>query len=436
MYKLINGCVVICIFIAKIKIDMQAEIITIGDEILIGQILDTNSKWIAKELNKIGITVYQITSIQDNKEHILKALKEAQNNADIVIITGGLGPTNDDITKYTLTEYFEDTLVLNNEIVEHIKTLFAKINYPFTEINKNQALMPKSCIPLKNELGTAAGMWFENKNKVVIVMPGVPYEMRGLMTKKVLPKLKKTYKLKFILHKTIQTYGMGESVLAEKIESWENNLPSFIKLAYLPSFGKVRLRLSAKGNNKQELEDKVNNEAKKLLKIIPEIISGFEDSETIEAQIGNLLTKNKQTIATAESCTGGNIAHKITLVPGSSAYFIGSMVSYNVAIKINELNIDKRLIEKHSVVSAEVASAMAKSIQHKFKTDYAIATTGNAGPTTDTTDKTVGTVFIAVATPNNIITKEFYFGKPREKVIERTTNKALEMLKKEILKKD
>ncbi len=415
---------------------MQAEIITIGDEILIGQILDTNSKWIAKELNKIGITVYQITSIQDNKEHILKALKEAQNNADIVIITGGLGPTNDDITKYTLTEYFEDTLVLNNEIVEHIKTLFAKINYPFTEINKNQALMPKSCIPLKNELGTAAGMWFENKNKVVIVMPGVPYEMRGLMTKKVLPKLKKTYKLKFILHKTIQTYGMGESVLAEKIESWENNLPSFIKLAYLPSFGKVRLRLSAKGNNKQELEDKVNNEAKKLLKIIPEIISGFEDSETIEAQIGNLLTKNKQTIATAESCTGGNIAHKITLVPGSSAYFIGSMVSYNVAIKINELNIDKRLIEKHSVVSAEVASAMAKSIQHKFKTDYAIATTGNAGPTTDTTDKTVGTVFIAVATPNNIITKEFYFGKPREKVIERTTNKALEMLKKEILKKD
>ena len=415
---------------------MQAEIITIGDEILIGQILDTNSKWIAKELNKIGITVYQITSIQDNKEHILKALKEAQNNADIVIITGGLGPTNDDITKYTLTEYFEDTLVLNNEIVEHIKTLFAKINYPFTEINKNQALMPKSCIPLKNELGTAAGMWFENKNKVVIVMPGVPYEMRGLMTKKVLPKLKKTYKLKFILHKTIQTYGMGESVLAEKIESWENNLPSFIKLAYLPSFGKVRLRLSAKGNNKQELEDKVNNEAKKLLKIIPEIISGFEDSETIEAQIGNLLTKNKQTIATAESCTGGNIAHKITLVPGSSAYFIGSMVSYNVAIKINELNIDKRLIEKHSVVSAEVASAMAKSIQHKFKTDYAIANTGNAGPTTDTTDKTVGTVFIAVATPNNIITKEFYFGKPREKVIERTTNKALEMLKKEILKKD
>jgi nicotinamide-nucleotide amidase len=415
---------------------MQAEIITIGDEILIGQILDSNSKWIAQELNKIGVSVYQITSIQDNKQHILKALKEAQNNADIVIITGGLGPTNDDITKYTLTEYFNDTLVLNEEIVQHIKLLFSKINYPFTEVNKNQALVPKSCIPLKNELGTAPGMWFQKKNKVVVSLPGVPYEMKELMTKEVLPRLKNTFKLKFIFHKTIQTYGMGESVLAEKIENWENSLPSFIKLAYLPSFGRVRLRLSAKGTNQQELEKKVNGEAKKLLKIIPDIITGFEESETIETAIGKLLTTKKQTIATAESCTGGNIAHKITLVPGSSAYFIGSIVSYNVSVKLNELNIDKELIEKFSVVSVEVASAMAKSIQQKFKTDYAIATTGNAGPTTDKTDKTVGTVFIAIATPKAIITKEFYFGKPREKVIERATNKALEMLKKEILKKD
>jgi nicotinamide-nucleotide amidase len=415
---------------------MQAEIITIGDEILIGQILDSNSKWIAEELNKIGISVYQITSIQDNKEHILKALKEAQNNADIVIITGGLGPTKDDITKHTLTEYFNDTLVLNDAIVEHIKKMFSKINYPFTEVNKNQALIPKKCIPLKNELGTAAGMWFYQNNKVVISLPGVPYEMKGLMKNEVLPKLKKTFKLNFIVHKTIQTYGMGESILAAKIEKWEDNLPDFIKLAYLPSFGKVRLRLSAKGKNKKELELKVKNEVKKLLKLIPDIVTGFDDSETLEAVIGKLLIKNEQTISTAESCTGGNIAHKITSVPGSSAYFIGSIVSYNVNIKINELKINKELIEKYSVVSEEVATAMAKAIQQKFKTDYAIATTGNAGPTTDKTDTTVGTVFIAVATPKTIITKEFYFGKPREKVIERASNKALEMLRKEILKKD
>ncbi|MCF6182417.1 competence/damage-inducible protein A [Lutibacter sp.] len=415
---------------------MQAEIITIGDEILIGQILDSNSKWIAEELNKIGISAYQIISIQDNKEHILKALKEAQNNVDIVIITGGLGPTKDDITKHTLTEYFKDTLVLNKAIVEHIKKMFAKIDYPFTEVNKNQALLPKKCIPLKNELGTAAGMWFYQNKKVVISLPGVPYEMKGLMKNKVLPKLKKTFKLNFIIHKTIQTYGMGESVLAAKIEKWEDNLPNNIKLAYLPSFGRVRLRLSAKGENKKELENQVENEVKKLLKLIPDIVVGFDDSETIEVAIGKLLAKNKQTIATAESCTGGNIAHKITLVPGSSAYFIGAIVSYNVRIKINELNIDSELIEKYSVVSKEVATAMAKAIQQKFKTDYAIATTGNAGPTTDKTDTTVGTVFIAIATPKGVITKEFYFGKPREKVIERTSNKALEMLKQEILKKD
>jgi len=415
---------------------MQAEIITIGDEILIGQILDSNSKWIAEELNKIGVSVYQITSIQDDKQHILKALKEAQNNADIVIITGGLGPTKDDITKHTLIEYFNDSLVLKTEIVQHIKTMFAKINYPFTEVNKNQALVPKKCIALKNELGTAPGMWFQQKNKVVVSLPGVPYEMKALMAKKVLPKLKETYQLKYILHKTIQTYGLGESVLAAKIEDWENTLPKFIKLAYLPSFGRVRLRLSAKGENKKELEKTVNNEVKKLLKLIPEVIVGLEDSETIEVAIGKLLTKKKQSIATAESCTGGNIAHKITTVPGSSAYFIGSIVSYNVNIKINELNIDTELIEKYSVVSAEVAEAMSKSIQQKFKTDYAIATTGNAGPTTDKTDTTVGVVFISIATPKNVITKEFYFGKPREKVIERTTNKALELLKVEILKKE
>lgn len=413
---------------------MQAEIITIGDEILIGQILDTNSKWLASQLNAIGVSVYQITSIQDQKEHILKALKEAQLNCDIVILTGGLGPTKDDITKLTLAAYFNDHLILNKEIEQHIKNLFAKMNYPFTEINRNQAMVPSTCLPIKNEFGTAPGMWFESEGKVVVSLPGVPYEMKGLVESTILAKLTNTFKLPYIVHKTILTYGMGESMLAEKIEHWENNLPSFIKLAYLPSFGKVRLRLTAKGTDKNKLENETAEQINKLSKIIGDIIIGYEENETLEASIGNLLTQKKQTIATAESCTGGNIAKLITSIPGASRYFMGSIVAYQAAIKISELNVKSDLIEKYSVVSSQVAEAMAVGIQKKYNATYAIATTGNAGPTTDVTDKTVGTVYIAIATPNTVISEEFYFGKPREKVIERTSNKALEMLKKEILK--
>lgn len=413
---------------------MQAEIITIGDEILIGQILDSNSKWMAEELNKIGVSVYQITSIQDDRQHILKAVKEAQSNVDIVIITGGLGPTKDDITKLTLAEYFNDTLVLKEEIAAHIEQLFAKINYPFTEINRNQALVPSTCIPLKNEFGTAPGMWFCHKNKVVVSLPGVPFEMKGLMSQTVLPKLKETYHLPFILHKTITTYGMGESMVAARIEDWETHLPHFIKLAYLPSFGSVRLRLSAKGATMEMLSMGISKEMDKLVKLIPDIIVGFDESETIEVAIGKLLTEKKQTLALAESCTGGNIANLITSVPGASNYFVGGIVAYNKTIKIKELNVDEKIIAKNTVVSSQVAEAMAKSIKKKYKTDYAIATTGNAGPTADETDKTVGTVFIAVATPTTVFSEEFFFGKPREKVIGRASNKALELLRKEILK--
>jgi len=413
---------------------MQAEIITIGDEILIGQILDTNSKWIAEELNKIGISVYQITSVQDDRQHILKALKEAQSNADIVIITGGLGPTKDDITKLTLADYFKDTLVLNDEIVKHIEQLFAKINYPFTEVNRNQALVPSTCIPLKNEFGTAPGMWFGNDNKVVVSLPGVPVEMKGLMSQSVLPKLQATFKLPFILHKTVITYGMGESMLAAKIEDWENNLPAFVKLAYLPSFGTVRLRLSAKGATNEMLEKAVSHEMEKLAKLIPDIIVGFEENETIEVVIGQLLTDKKRTLALAESCTGGNIAKLITSVAGASNYFVGGIVAYSKMVKMMELNVSEKTIAENTVVSARTAEAMARGIQQKYQTDYAIATTGNAGPTTDETDKTVGTVFIAIATPTTVFSEEFFFGKPREKVIARASNKALELLRKEILK--
>ena len=413
---------------------MHAEIITIGDEILIGQITDTNSKWIAEELNKIGVSVYQITSIQDDKLHILKAVEEAEANADIVILTGGLGPTKDDITKHTLATYFDSELKLNEEVEEHIKELFAKMNYPFTEVNRQQALLPVKCTPLKNNYGTASGMWFEENQKVVISLPGVPNEMKGLMREQVLPRIQKKYTLPFIIHKTVLTYGMGESMVAAKIESWEDALPSFIKLAYLPSYGRLRLRLSAKGNDKLVLENSLEEEISKLYPLIGSIIVGMDETDSIEASIGKLLTDKKQTLATAESCTGGSIATRITSIAGASAYFVGSIVSYTAAIKMKELNVLKALIEKYSVVSGEVAEAMAVGIQQKYKSDYAIATTGNAGPTTDETDKTVGVVFIAIATPNGVYSKEFFYGKPRQKVIERTTNKAFEMLRKEILK--
>lgn len=414
---------------------MQAEIITIGDEILIGQILDSNSKWIAEELNKIGVSVYQIVSIQDDREHILKALKEAHDNCDIVIITGGLGPTKDDITKLTLIEYFDDELVLNNEIAEEIRRRFEKLNYPFTEVNKNQALLPTKCIPLYNNWGTAPGMWFHLNGKLTISLPGVPNEMIGLMQDAVLPKLQETFKLPFILHKTILTYGMGESMVAERIEDWENQLPKMIKLAYLPSYGKLRLRLTAKGRSDEELRRHLKIEVKKLSTVIPDIIVGFDESETMEFAVGELLRNNNLTLATAESCTGGNISRMISSVAGSSAYFTGSIVAYNKLIKINELNVSSDLIDRYSVVSAEVAKAMVEGIQKKFNTDYAIATTGNAGPTTDITDKTVGVVYVAIAGPSKVFSVEFNFGKPREKVIERASNKALELLRKEILKK-
>ena len=274
---------------------MYAEIITIGDEILIGQIVDTNSVFIAKELNKIGVSVYQITSIQDDKEHILNALKEAQSRAQIVLITGGLGPTKDDITKHTLCDYFKDTLVENKEVLKHVEGLFAKYykDKPISQINKNQALVPTRAEVLQNDFGTAPGMWLEDKETVFISLPGVPFEMKNLITNKVVPKIVKQFKNPHILHKTIVTYGIGESALAERLEDWEINLPDFVKLAYLPSLGKVRLRLSAKGRDKQVLIDTVDNECAKLSGLIGDVIYGTEDEETIEEVVASLLINKK-----------------------------------------------------------------------------------------------------------------------------------------------
>ncbi len=411
---------------------MQAEIITIGDEILIGQITDTNSKWIAEKLNEIGISVYQITSIQDDKQHILKALAEAEENADIVILTGGLGPTKDDITKHTLVNYFEDELVLNKIILEHIKKIFGRMDFPFTEADVLQAMLPKKATVLPNEIGTAAGMWFDKNGKVFISLPGVPAEMKALMQNQVLPKLQNSYYLPFIVHKTIQTYGMNESNVAKRIENWEKELPDFIKLAFLPSYAKLRLRLSAKGNDKLFLEQSIDKEIDKLQKIIGDIIVGLQENEIIEVIINRKMIAKNLTLSTAESCTGGNISKLITAIPGASKFFKGSAVVYSAKVKEDILGVSAKTIQKYSVVSKQVAKEMALNCKKIFQSDYAIATTGNAGPTTDKTDKTVGVVFIAIATPDDIIVEEYNFGQPREKVILRSSSKALEMLKKEI----
>ncbi len=413
---------------------MNAEIITIGDEILIGQITDTNSQWIAQELNKIGVSVYQITSIQDKESHILKALTEAEYNADIVIATGGLGPTKDDITKHAIADYFDSKLELNEEIEVHIKKMFTKIGYQFTELNRQQAVLPVKATILKNNLGTASGMWFEKHGKVFISLPGVPNEMKGLMLRKVIPKLQESFHLPFILHKTLLTYGMGESKVAERIEAWENALPHHIKLAYLPNYGKLRLRLSAKGDDENMLMKTLNDEVDKLTELISDILVGFDEGESLEAAIGKLLISQNRTLAVAESCTGGAIAEMITSVAGASKYFIGSVTSYHKRIKVDFLNVPKETIVKHSVVSAQVAEAMALGIQESYGSDYAIAVTGNAGPTKDKTDESVGKVFIAIASPGGTYVKDYVFGPPRQKVIQKTSVKALELLKTSILK--
>lgn len=413
---------------------MNAEIITIGDEILIGQIVDTNSQWIGKQLNKIGVSVYQISSIEDDEQHILNALKEAQERVDIVIITGGLGPTKDDITKKTIAKYFKDDIIVEYpEVIQHIKGLFQKINHPFKEIQRFQAQLPSKATLLMNNFGTAPGMWFYETKTVFVSLPGVPYEMKGLIKSEVLPRIQQQFKLPYIIHKTIMTYGQGESTIAERIENFENNLPNNIKLAYLPSFGKVRLRLSAKGENKEILEKVLQEKISEIYKLIPEIISGIDDDASLEKRIGALLKKNKKTICTAESVTGGKIASTIVSVAGSSAYYKGGFVTYSEETKINLLGVSAKTIKKYSVVSKEVAIEMANGAKEKLQTNYAVAVTGNAGPTTDKTNKSLGVVFIALATDTKTIVAEFNFGQPREKVINRTVTKALEILQKEML---
>lgn len=414
---------------------MKATIITIGDEILIGQIVDTNSGFIAKSLDRIGVEITEMISISDDKKHILDTFAMLQNKVDVVIVTGGLGPTKDDVTKKTFCEYFNDKLVVNPNVLAHVTQLIeGYFKRPITQMNKDQALVPSTCTVLHNQVGTAPGMWMKKENTVFISLPGVPYEMKYLVEEEIIPKIVREYKRPYIIHKTILTYGQGESLVAERIENWENNLPDFIKLAYLPNPGRVRLRLTARGTDKQQLEKAIEENVGSLDALIHDIIVGYEENETIETVIGKLLSKQNKTIATAESFTGGKVASLLSAVPGASAYFKGSVVSYATETKTNVLGVSQELINQYSVVSAQVASAMALNVKQLLNTDYAIATTGNAGPAKGDSDAEIGTVFIAIATPNDVITQEFNFGQPREKVIDRASVKSLEILQKEILK--
>ena len=414
---------------------MKAAIVTIGDEILIGQIIDTNSGFIAKSLDKIGVEINEMISISDDKQHILDTFAKLQNKVDLVIITGGLGPTKDDITKKTFCDYFEDELIVDQAVLKHVTQMIEGFyKRTITQINKDQALVPSSCTILHNQVGTAPGMWMKKENTVFVSLPGVPFEMKYLVENEIIPKVVREYNRPYIMHKTILTYGQGESMVAERIEEWENSLPDFIKLAYLPAPGRVRLRLSGRGIDKEILEKAIDSYVISLTGIINDIIVGFEEDETIEVMVGNILKKQQKTVATAESCTGGQIAASLSSVPGASSYFKGSVVSYATETKINLLGISEKLIEEYSVVSAEVAKAMALNVKKLLNTDYAIATTGNAGPTKGDEKAELGSVFIALATPNEVIVEEFNFGQPREKVIDRAVIKSLEILKKEIFK--
>lgn len=411
----------------------QAEIITIGDELLIGQVVDTNSAWMAQRLNEIGIGVNQKTAVSDQEEHIIKSLNEAKKRADLILLTGGLGPTKDDLTKITLCKYFKSNLRFDDQVFLEIERIFRSRGKEVSELNRKQAEVPEKCVVIHNTKGTAPGMWFEQDGKIFISMPGVPHEMKAMMEKDVLNMLKEKYKTPFILHKTILTQGIGESDLSDKIESWENELPATLKLGYLPAAGLVRLRVTGTGEQEPALRKSMEDEIQKLLSIAGEFIYGY-DEDTLESLVGKLLIQKKKTLSTAESCTGGYIAHRLTTVPGSSAYFIGSLVCYSNKIKENILGIDGKILETKGAVSEEVVKLMAQQIKEKFQTDYSIACTGIAGPGGGSVEKPVGTVWVGIGTPEGVVTRKLSLGNHRERVVRETSLNALNMLRKILLK--
>ena len=411
---------------------MKVELISIGDEILIGQVVDTNSSWIAQRLIEIGIDVYQTKSISDKPEHIIEALNETK--ADLIIFTGGLGPTNDDLTKNTLCNYFETELVFNQKVYDHVQSLLVGRGVIVNDLNKEQAMLPKDALILENKSGTAAGMWFKKNGLQVISLPGVPFEMKGIVNNEIIPILNKKYNTTAIVYKTVMTQGLPESMLAMKIKDWEDNLHKSVKLAYLPRPGIVRLRLTAMGDNKDDLTKLVNNEIEQLINIIPQHIYGYDDIG-IEKVVGELLKNNNFTLSTAESCTGGNISALITSVSGSSSYYKGSIISYSNEIKNNQLSVPLSVIDAVGVVSQEVVEIMSKSVLKKFNTDFSIAVSGIAGPEGGSEEKPVGTTWISVSSKYKTVSKQFLFGEHRGRNITRASLSALNMLRLLLLNK-
>lgn len=418
---------------------MNAEILTIGNEILIGQITNTNSVWMAQQLNMIGVSIVHMSSVADNKDSILKAFEDAGKRADIVLITGGLGPTKDDITKKTFCDYFETELVTDENVLKDVTAIFSKRNIVISDLNKKQAEVPQGCLVIRNKNGTAPGMWMQKNKTIYVSMPGVPYEMQGMVLNDVIPEIKKRFKLPFIYHKTILTQGIGESVLAELISDWEDALTEKeIGLAYLPSPGMVRLRLSSKGFNETELKHKIDEEVEKLKPLIEKFIYGYEEygqeQPKLEEILGKLLLEKNLKLGLAESCTGGYISHLVTSVAGSSAYYNGCIVPYQNEFKHDLLKVDNVIFENYGAVSEECVIEMVKETLIKFKANVAIAVSGIAGPAGGTNEKPVGTTWIAVAFGDQIISKQFIFGDNRQRNIQITAITAINMLRKLILK--
>jgi nicotinamide-nucleotide amidase len=410
---------------------VKVEIITIGDEILIGQIVDTNSAWMSVELNKAGFEIVQITSVHDDAAHIVASLDLALERADVVLFTGGIGPTKDDITKQTLSRYFGMQLVFNDEVYKNIEQVLTQRSRAVNELTRTQAFVPDGCTVIQNRVGTAPVTWFEKNGKVIVSMPGVPNEMKHIMSTEVIPRLSQRYKTPTIIHKNVIVQGYPESALAMKIANWENALPADIHLAYLPNYGIIKLRLSGVSEDPLALEFSINQQIAGLTEILADAIVAYDDTP-VEEMIGNLLTTKGMTLSTAESCTGGFIAHKITTVPGSSKYFKGSVVSYSNEVKVNVLNVLSDDIQLYGAVSRQVVEQMADNVRKLLKTDYALATSGIAGPDGGTAEKPVGLVWISVSSPKGVVSREFKFGNVRIQNIERTAQTAMLMLKEVI----
>ncbi len=411
---------------------MHATIITVGDEILIGQIIDTNSAWIGEKLNLLGISIRKIISVGDDREDIKAALKDGFENSEIVLMTGGLGPTKDDITKQCIADFLHVDLEFSEPTWDRIRRFFERLERKTTEAHRQQCYMPKSAELLENKMGTAPGMWFEKNGVILISMPGVPYEMKYLMENEILPRLQKRFNAFSILHRTILTVGQGESRIAEMIRDFEDNLPAFVKLAYLPNLGRVRLRLSAQGNDKHELESVLLEKGNELKALLPEYVYG-EEKDQLEEIVGKMLLERNLQLATAESCTGGYIAHQITSVPGSSAYFQGSVVSYANAVKQDMLGVKETTLIEHGAVSEATVKEMVQGVLKVIPADIGIAVSGIAGPGGGTPEKPVGTVWMAVGNKDKIETQKWQLGKDRLLNIKYTGTQALNMLRKFLL---